>query len=102
MTDNPLPRVLTDQEIDQVSAGCSLFGEFVSGRASDQPSPGAFGQFVAGISYSHDRPNGQYRAAPSDLIDMPVAAMCCKEDLPPPFDPNHVKIELLAVPRASA
>jgi len=47
MADNRLPRVLTDQELDAVSAGCSVFGQFVASQASDQPSPGAFGQFVS-------------------------------------------------------
>ena len=47
MTKNRTARVLTDEEIDGVSAGCNLFGQSVFALASSQPSPGAFGEFVA-------------------------------------------------------
>jgi hypothetical protein len=47
MTKNRIARVLTDAEIDGVSAGCNLFGQSVSALASSQPRPGAFGEFVA-------------------------------------------------------
>ena len=47
MTENRIPRVLTDEEVDAVSAGCNLFGQSVSALATSQPSSGAFGEFVA-------------------------------------------------------